>query len=134
MSSSKFTSEEMDVLRQHPYIIEVSPRKACLSKEFKEIVWDEMQKGRSIYDIFREYDLPCEMLGKTRIDGMKSVIRKEGKAGNGFRDVHTLVYQNTGFKSPEKEIELLKQQLKYKDQEIEFLKKIVSLGQEESTQ
>ena len=31
------------------------------------------------------------------------------------------------------EIELLKKQLKYKEQEIEFLKKIVSLGQEDST-
>ena len=43
-------------------------------------------------------------------------------------------YKNNGFKSPEKEIELLKLQLKYKEQEIDFLKKIVSLGQEESTQ
>ena len=62
---------------------------------------------------------------------MKQMIRKEGKSGNGFCDVHTMDYQSNGFKSQEKEIELLKQQLKYKEQEIEFLKKIVSLGQEE---
>lgn len=133
MSSSKFTPEEMQLLREHPYIIEVSPRKACLSREFKEIVWNEMQKGRNIYEIFTEYGLPCDILGKTRIDGMKSVIRREGKNGKGFRDVHSLEYQDTGFKSPEKEIEVLKMKLAYKDQEIEFLKKIVSLGQGEST-
>ena len=131
MSSSKFTPEEMQQLREHPFVIEVSPRKVCLSREFKEIVWNEMQQGRSIQEILAEYDFPCELLGKTRIDGMKSVIRKEGKAGKGFRDVHSLEYQSTGFKSPEKEIEVLKMQLAYKDQEIEFLKKIVSLGQGE---
>ena len=92
-----------------------------------------MQQGQDIHHIFDEFNIPCELLGETRINGMKYQIRKEGKAGQGFRDVHTTDYQNNGFKSPEKEIELLKQQLKYKDQEIEFLKKIVSLGPEEST-
>ena len=133
MSYSKFTAEEIELLQAHPYIIEVTPRKVCFSKEFKEIVWNRLQQGQDIHHIFDEFNIPCELLGETRINGMKYQIRKEGKAGQGFRDVHTTDYQNNGFKSQEKEIELLKQQLKYKDQEIEFLKKIVSLGPEEST-
>ncbi len=134
MPHSKFTAEEIELLQAHPYIIEVTPRKVCFSKEFKEIIWNRMQQGQDIHNIFKEFNIPCDLLGETRIIGMKYLIRKEGKAGQGFRDVHTPNYQNNGFKSQEKEIELLKQQLKYKDQEIEFLKKIVSLGQEESTQ
>jgi hypothetical protein len=58
------------------------------------------------------------------------MIRNEVKAGNGFRDLET--YQGTmnGFMTPEAKIKVLEQQLAYKDQEISFLKKIVSLGQE----
>ncbi len=133
MSYSKLTPEEIALLQAHPYIIEVTPRKVCFSKEFKEIIWNKMQQGQDIHHIFEEFNIPCDLLGETRINGMKYQIRKEGKAGQGFSDVHTLNYQKNGFKSQEKEIELLKQQLKYKDQEIEFLKKIVSLGSEEST-
>ena len=133
MSYSKFTAEEIELLQAHPYIIEVTLRKVCFSKEFKELIWNRLQQGQDIHHIFDEFNIPCDLLGETRINGMKYQIRREGKAGQGFRDVHTQDYQNNGFKSPEKEIELLKQQLKYKDQEIEFLKKIVSLGQEEST-
>ena len=133
MPYSKFTSEEIKLLQAHPYIVEVTPRRVCLSKEFKEIIWNRMQQGEDIHHILEEFNIPCELLGESRINGMKSVIRNEGKAGKGFSDVQTLNYQSNGFKSPEKEIALLKQQLKYKDQELEFLKKIVSLGQEEST-
>ena len=134
MSASKFTPEEIRLLKENPYIIEVTPGKVCFSKEFKEIIWNKMQQGQDIHDIFNEYNIPCDLLGESRIHGMKYLIRKEGKSGNGFCDAHTLDYKNNGFKSPEKEIELLKLQLKYKEQEIDFLKKIVSLGQEESTQ
>lgn len=133
MPYSMFTSEEIKLLQSHPYIVEVTPRRVCLSKEFKEIIWNRMQQGEDIHHILEEFNISCELLGESRINGMKSVIRNEGKAGKGFSDVQTLSYQSTGFKSPEKEIALLKQQLKYKDQEIEFLKKIVSLGPEEST-
>lgn len=131
MAHSKFTAEEIELLQAHPYIIEVTPSKVCLSGEFKEIIWNRMQQGQDIHHILEEFNISCEMLGETRIAGMKQMIRKEGKSGNGFCDVHTMDYQSNGFKSQEKEIELLKQQLKYKEQEIEFLKKIVSLGQEE---
>lgn len=133
MPHSRLTAEEIELLRSHPYIIEVTPRKVCFSKEFKEIIWNKLQQGQDIHHILDEYQIPSELLGETRINGMKYLIRKEGQSGQGFRDVHTPDYQNNGFKTAEKEIELLKQQLKYKDQEIEFLKKIVSLGQEEST-
>lgn len=134
MSHSKFTAEEIELLQAHPYIIDVTPSKVCFSKEFKEIIWNKMQQGQDIHHIFDEYQIPSELLGETRITGMKYLIRKEGVAGQGFRDVHTFDYQNNGFKSAEKEIELLRQQLRYKDQEIEFLKKIVSLDPEESIQ
>ena len=81
MSASKFTPEEIRLLKEHPYIIEVTPGKVCFSKEFKEIIWNKMQQGHDIHDIFNEYNIPCDLLGESRIHGMKYLIRKEGKAG-----------------------------------------------------
>ena len=134
MSKSKFTTEQMKLLRDHPYVIQVSPNVVCFAKEFKEIVWTEMQRGRDIHEILEEYNLPCEILGETRISGLKGLIRRAGKAGKGFSDVNSDACRSNGFRSTEKEIEFLKTQLMYKDQEIEFLKKIVSLESGESTQ
>ena len=134
MSKSKFTTEQMKLLRDHPYVIQVSPNVVCFAKEFKEIVWTEMQRGRDIHEILEEYNLPCEILGETRISGLKGLIRRAGKAGKGFSDVNSDACRSNGFRSAEKEIEFLKTQLMYKDQEIEFLKKIVSLESGEPTQ
>lgn len=134
MSKSKFTTEQMKLLRDHPYVIQVSPNVVCFAKEFKEIVWTEMQRGRDIHEILEEYNLPCEILGETRISGLKGLIRRAGKAGKGFSDVNSEACRSNGFRSAEKEIEFLKTQLMYKDQEIEFLKKIVSLESGEPTQ
>ena len=124
----------MKLLRDHPYVIQVSPNVVCFAKEFKEIVWTEMQRGRDIHEILEEYNLPCEILGETRISGLKGLIRRAGKAGKGFSDVNSEACRSNGFRSAEKEIEFLKTQLMYKDQEIEFLKKIVSLESGEPTQ
>ena len=134
MSKSKFTTEQMKLLRGHPYVIQVSPNVVCFSKEFKEIVWTEMQRGRDIHEILEEYNLPCEILGETRISGLKGLIRRAGKAGKGLSDVNPEACRSNGFRSAEKEIEFLKTQLMYKDQEIDFLKKIVSLESGEPTQ
>ena len=134
MSKSKFTTDQMKLLRDHPYVIQVSPNVVCFAKEFKEIVWTEMQRGRDIHEILEEYNLPCEILGETRISGLKGLIRRAGKAGKGFSDVNSDACRSNGFRSAEKEIEFLKTQLMYKDQEIEFLKKIVSLESGEPTQ
>ena len=44
MSASKFTPEEIRLLKEHPYIIEVTPGKVCFSKEFKEII-EQIEKA-----------------------------------------------------------------------------------------
>lgn len=70
MAHSKFTAEEIELLQAHPYIIEVTPSKVCLSREFKEIIWNRMQQGQDIHHILEEFNISCEMLGETRIAGM----------------------------------------------------------------
>ena len=131
MSGTKFTDEQMTLLRSNPFVVEVTPSKISLSKEFKALLWTEMQKGRDIRDVLEEHGLHCSLLGETRISGIKGLVRSAARAGGKFTDANTLAAQSTGFMSSEKRIKQLELRLEYKDQEIEFLKKIVSLAQEE---
>lgn len=131
MSASKFTEEQIALLRKNPFVVEVTPGKISLSKEFKELLWSEMQQGKDIHSILEDNGLPCNILGESRIIGIKGLVKSYARSGSGFTDTSTLTYQVNGFKTQEKRIKQLEQMLEYKDQEIEFLKKIVSLAQEE---
>lgn len=131
MSATKFTDEQVKLLRSNPYVVTVTPSMISLSKEFKRLLWDEMEKGRDIREILEEHDLPCSVLGETRISGIKGLVRNVARTGGKFTDTNSMASQANGFMTPEKRIKQLELMLEYKDQEIEFLKKMVSLAQEE---
>lgn len=134
MSVKKFTYEEIIQLRNSPYVLEASPNQVHFSAEFKEKFWAGIQGGRRAEEVVAELGINPEILGKNRLNGLRSIIRQEIKAGKGFRDLNTYKAYHEGCTSPEVKIHYLEQQLAYKDQEIEFLKKIVSLGKEEKQQ
>ena len=131
MSVKKFTYEEIMQLRASPYVLEASPKQVHFSAEFKEKFWAGIQEGKCAETVAAELGIDPEILGKNRLNGLRSIIRQEIKAGKGFRDLNTYKAYHEGCISPEAKIHYLEQQLAYKDQEIEFLKKIVSLGKEE---
>lgn len=131
MSVKKFTYEEIIQLRNSPYVLEASPNQVHFSAEFKEKFWTGIQEGRRAEEVVAELGINPEILGKNRLNGLRSIIRQEIKAGKGFRDLNTYKAYHEGCTSPEVKIHYLEQQLAYKDQEIAFLKKIVSLGKEE---
>ena len=62
------------------------------------------------------------------------MIKKEVSAGKGFRDLETYRDHRAIFLTPEARIQYLEEKLAYKEQELEVLKKIVSLGGEEKKQ
>ena len=113
MANRKFTEQEMLTLRNSKYVLDVSPSIVHFSAEFKKLFWEELSKGRD-----------------SRINGLKTMIGNEVKKGNGFRDLNTYAQGCNGYLSAENRIKYLEMQLAYKDQEIEFLKKIVSLNPE----
>lgn len=128
MANKRFTEEEMRTLRVSPYVLEVSPSIVHFSAAFKEKFWISHQAGKKPREIVIELGIDPEILGENRVTGLKSMIGKEVKAGNGFRDLNTYSRQLNGFMSDEVKIRCLEEQLAYKEQEIEFLKKIASLG------
>src|SRR5665648_520383 len=122
MANKKFTKEDMNYLRASPYVLDVSPSIVHFSAKFKELFWNLIQEEKEPPDIF----------GENRVTGFKGMIRNEVRAGKGFRDLKTYGSYLKDYTDPEVKVKYLEQQLAYKDQEIEFLKKIVSLGREVS--
>ncbi len=130
MANKIFTREEMDHLHASSYVLDVSPSIVHFSAEFKELFWHYLQEGKKPRDIIVELGIDPDILGVKRISGLKAMIQNEAKAGEGFRDLKTYGSYLKRYTDPEVKIKYLEQQLKYKDQEIEFLKKIVSLSRE----
>lgn len=131
MANKKFTESEMALLCTSPYVLSVSPSIVHFSAEFKEEFWNMLSTGMLPQDIVVELGIDAEILGINRVMGLKGMIRNEVKAGKGFRDLKTQGQLITGFMSNEEKIRRLEHQLAYKEQEVEFLKKIVSLGKED---
>lgn len=130
MARKKFTEEEMAVLRLSPYVLDVSPSIVHFSAEFKAKFWDGVVAKKELREIVVELGIDPDILGETRVSGLKSMIREEVRAGKGFRDLRTYGTYLDVYTNPEAKVKHLEQVLAYKEQEIEFLKKIVSLGRE----
>ena len=131
MARKKFTEEEMNHLRASPYVLDVSPSIVHFSAAFKELFWNSVLKGKQLREIVIELGIDPDIIGETRLSGLKMMIRNEVRAGKGFRDLKTYGSYLKDYTDPEAKVNYLEQQLAYKDQEIEFLKKIVSLGRED---
>ena len=131
MANKKFTEEEMNHLRASPYVLDVSPSIVHFSVEFKEKFWNSIQIRKAPREIVIELGIDPEILGENRVNGLKTMIRNEVRAGKGFRDLETYGTYVNDFTSPEAKVKYLEQQIAYKDTEIEFLKKIVSLSRED---
>ena len=132
MANKKFTEEEMNHLRASPYVLDVSPSIVHFSAKFKELFWNSILEGKQLRKIVIELGIDPDILGENRINGLKTMIRNEVRAGKGFRDLKTYGSYIKDYTDPEAKVKYLEQQLAYKDQEIDFLKKIVSLGREDS--
>jgi hypothetical protein len=128
MAKKKFTEEEMNNLKASHYVLDVSPSIVHFSVEFKEKFWVFIQIGKTPREAVIELGVDPNILGENRLAGLKILIGKEYRSGKGFRDITTTESFYSDYMNPETRVRHLEQQLAYKNQEIEFLKKIVSLG------
>jgi len=124
MANKKFNEEEMNHLRASSYVIDVSPSIAHFNTEFKKKFWEAVLEGKKPRNIVIELGIDPDILGANRMSGLKYMIKNEVKAGKGFRDLNTYSNYMDGYMTSEARIKYLEQQLAYKDQEIEFLKKL----------
>ena len=117
-----FTDEEIEILLQNPYVLKVTRHTINYTVEFKRYVYYELLKGRKTSEILRELGIDPRMLGIGRVNMLKMNLFKEAGSPKGLHDMReTKAYVELAAK-----IRQLEAELAYKNQEIEFLKKIVS--------
>jgi len=64
-------------------------------------------QGKLPKDIVRSLGINPEILGESRLGGLKSMIRNEVKNGNGFRNLNTYMQAGNGYLSAENRIKYL---------------------------
>lgn len=127
MSNRKFTQEEMNILRANKYTYGVIPTVISFTSEFKQEFWYRLQQGKRGCDIVRELGYDPEMLGETRIQGIKQTVRSQAKSGvfkQGNDAVINTKRPDYSMLSDHQKIHALEREVLYLRQEIEFLKKI----------
>ncbi len=133
MKIKEFTEEEMSQLRQSEYILDVTPQFVYYSAEFKERFYREYQEGKKPRKIIDEMGIDTNILGQTRINGIKRRILRDVHIGKGFTEItsEACVTQTGRTLTPETKIRRLEHELAYTRQELEFVKKIIAAGREE---
>jgi hypothetical protein len=101
MASKKFTEDEMNRLRASSYVLEVSSNLVHFSVEFKTKFWNAILDGKSPFEAVAELGADPDILGKNRVNGMRTMIRKEFRSGKGFRDIETVPPPFGSYSNPE---------------------------------
>ena len=126
-----FTVEQMEKLKENPYVQEVTEQFVYFSIEFKQRFYSEFMSGKKPRKIIIGMGLDPELLGQSRINGIKQYVRRYAKRDKGFTDILTSpdIYLPVR-QTPEEKIRRLEHQLAYTRQELEFVKKIVAANRE----
>jgi len=127
-AQSLLTHQQIEELRKSPCVQSVSLKQVCFTAAFKEYAYKEYLAGKSYQAILREAGIDPELLGKSRVNSLRTSVMKQGQKGEGFSDTSNR-YRRTGDELPaarstEEKIARLEHELAYTKQELEYLKKI----------
>lgn len=126
MGVNKFTAEQIEKLKENPYVESVTDKYINYSETFKELFWNDYQNGIAPSAIFKKYGFDPGILGAKRRNGFVYRIKQEAKRLEGFKDTRK---GNSGRPvtknlTPEEEIARLKHKNKILKQENDFLKRV----------
>jgi transposase-like protein len=131
MAVKLFSEGEIIELKTSPYVVEVTERFIYFSAEFKQRFYEEYQLGKKPKRVMAELGIPPDILGTTRIHGIRGHILDEVKRGNGFSDLRNRPFKDRSADiSPEEKISRLEHELAYTRQELAFVKKIVAANKD----
>ena len=131
MASPNFTEEEMRILMENPYTLNVTPLRFALTKEGKERILSLSESGKTIAQILREMGYDPKMLGRNRTKNLIRKIKEEAESRTGIHNGYAK--RNPKRLTVEQIVELqenpasyskLKTEVIYLREEVEFLKKI----------
>lgn len=135
MTKQRFTQEEIEIIRQNPYVVSVCSTKISYSLAFKKFAIQQAQKGFKSPEIFRQAGFDPEMMGKPRMYAALKYIKAEAASPEGLReprgkskDERLAEFAKEDFerKHTKTAIRELQNKIVHLEQQIEFLKKIQS--------
>ena len=137
MAKKPLTSEEIAELLRNPYVAGISPSGSIkYTPDFKRMAYESMLNGIPMRRFFEEHGFSVSVLGETRIYAFTRNLRTRTHSGEDFTDHRT---NNGRKKGPsrslqemtlEEQVEQLRHELAYLQQELDFIKKIRAADQE----
>lgn len=136
MTNKKLTPEEIEIVRQNPYVVSASSAKITYSLAFKKFALEQSKNGISSPKIFLMAGFDTEILGKARIYAAMKSFKREAASPEGLHeprgksreerlDAHAK--EDLAKKQTKTAIRELQNRVNHLEQQIEFLKKIQSL-------
>lgn len=126
MSKLRFSKEDIDKLKDNPYVLNITEKAITYADEFKEKFIDLYNKGVTPTEIFRKCEILPEIIGQKRIDTFSYRVKQKIKNGKILEDDRKgkSGRPKTRKLTKDEEIQRLKHKVQYQEQQIEFLKKI----------
>lgn len=129
MSEKFFTPEETEILSSNPFVKTATARMIKFTPEFKEKFLYEYENGKSPRQIISDCGIDPNILGESRIMGIRFHIKEQAKREIGFTDIREVTprtISNNDELSTKQKMRKLEHELCYLKQELEFIKKIIS--------
>lgn len=130
MSKRHFTEEQINRLKDHPCIVHISEKAITYSEDFKERAVMASESGITSRMIFEKEGLSVQDLGKKRIKSALERWLVMSQREDGLKDTRatkTSGRPRTRPRTPEEELNYLRDKVEYLEQENEFLKKLKAL-------
>jgi transposase-like protein len=130
MSKVRFSKEQIERLKDHPCIEQISEKAITYTDDFKERAVKAWETGLTSRIIFEKEGLSSQDLGNKRITGALNRWRKMSQREDGFKDTRSTNTRGRARarpRTPAEEIEYLRDKVEYLEQENEFLKKLKAL-------
>ena len=133
MQIKEFTKEEQEILLNSPYVAGVTSQFVYFTAELKKEFHRMYKAGMKPRKIVIELGIDPDIIGQSRISGLKRHIMEDLKEGKGFTEngSETAIANHGKPLSPEVKIRRLEHELAYTKQELEFVKKIIAAGRED---
>lgn len=136
MTNKRLTPEELEIVRQNPYVVSASSAKITYSLVFKKFALEQSRNGIPSPQIFLMAGFDPEILGKPRMYAAVKSFKREAASPEGLReprgksreerlDAHAK--EDLAKKQTKTAIRELQDRVNHLEQQIEFLKKIQSL-------
>ena len=125
--TNPFSKHEVEILRSNPNVLRVSETSVSFTEEFRELLYEEKCHGKTLVKVLRDNGIEPEILGPSRLEGLRYTLNKKSKQSGNFSDQRSKNLQRLtkdGTETVEQRLKQLENELAYTRQEVEFLKKI----------